>query len=384
MRIQVRLPKIRPDDYKVPEQCLYEGCPGNTFKPHGRKGEAKAVRDIDHEEVKAHRYGCTTCGRTFRVYPAGVSSAQQSNRLKAISVLLYVLGLSYGAVADFLTAIGLGICKTTVYDNVQAAGLEARKQQAATVREGGQRAVIAADGTFLKVKGVQVGIEVVVDDETGELLGLDITTSESAEEIEPFIRQIAQQVEAEVLVSDDFDSYKNIADNGDLAHQICQSHIIRNVDKLVESIGRPTQMLYPPLMPKGVKSSYHQIERDCRLLQGLVRDRPSDAKQILAILYDYYKATPTPNPKQKHSIWYRMKRLIWRLWTRWERITLNKHFEQLDGTNNACERLIGWWIKERYRTMRGYKRKLSIRNVVAVTSLMGAAPEPYDMRLLYA
>ena len=119
-------------------------------------------------------------------------------------------------------------------------------------------------------------------------------------------------------------------------------------------------------------------------MQGLVRDRPSDAKQILAILYDCYKAAPTPKPKQKHSIWYRMKRLILRLWTRWERITLDEHFEQLDGTNNACERLIGWWIKERYRTMRGYKRTLSIRNVVAVTSLLGAASEPYDMRLLYA
>jgi hypothetical protein len=29
--------------------------------------------------------------------------------------------------------------------------------------------------------------------------------------------------------------------------------------------------------------------------------------------------------------------------------------ETLDGTNNASERAIGWWIKERYRSMRGYK-----------------------------
>jgi hypothetical protein len=79
-----------------------------------------------------------------------------------------------------------------------------------------------------------------------------------------------------------------------------------------------------------------------------------------------------------------MKRLIGRLWARWDRITLADADEQLDGTNNACERLIGWWIKERYRTMRGYKRTLSIRNVVAVTSLLGAAAEPYDMELLYA
>jgi Transposase IS66 family len=342
------------------------------------------VRDTDHEQVTSYRYKCTTCGCTFRVYPTGVSHAQQSDRLKAMSVLLYVLGRSYGGVADLLLAIGLGIQKTTVYDNVQAAGVVASEQQKAAVAHGGQRAIIGADGTFLKVKGAQVGIEVVVDDETGELLGLDITTSESAEEIEPFIRKIAAQVEAEVLVSDDFDTYKNIADNADLAHQICQSHIIRNVDKVVESIGRPSRMIYPPLMPKSVKSNYHQIERDCRILQGLVRDRPPDTKQILAILYDCYKAAPTPKPKQKHSIWYRMKRLIWRLWVRWERITLDQHHENLDSTNNACERLIGWWIKERYRTMRGYKRKLSIPNVVAVTSLLGAAAEPYDMARLYA
>ena len=175
MRIQVRLPKIQPNEFALPEQCPYESCHGDTFKSHGYKGETKNVRDTDHVQVTSHRYKCTTCERTFRVYPTGVSQAQQSDRLKAISVLLYILGISYGGVADFLCAFGLSIGKTTVYDNVQAVGVEARKQQKAVVKRGGQRAVIGADGTFLKVKGVRVGIEVVVDDDTGELLGLDIT-----------------------------------------------------------------------------------------------------------------------------------------------------------------------------------------------------------------
>ena len=34
--------------------------------------------------------------------------------------------------------------------------------------------------------------------------------------------------------------------------------------------------------------------------------------------------------------------------------------EGLDGTNNACERAIGWRVKERYRSMRGYKRPASV------------------------
>ena len=96
MRIKVRLPKIQPDKLDLPKQCPYDGCSGDIFKPYGRKGEAKVVRDTDHSEVKAHRYRCTGCGRTFRVYPTGVSQAQQSDRLKAMSVLLYILGISYG------------------------------------------------------------------------------------------------------------------------------------------------------------------------------------------------------------------------------------------------------------------------------------------------
>jgi len=47
----------------------------------------------------------------------------------------------------------------------------------------------------------------------------------------------------------------------------------------------------------------------------------------------------------------------WNLWhclTRY-RLWKGPTGEKLDGTNNACERAIGWWIKERYRSMRGYK-----------------------------
>jgi hypothetical protein len=126
-----------------------------------------------------------------------------------MSVLLYILGLSYGGVEAFLTALGLKIGKTTVYDNVQAAGVVAQKHQKAGLARSGRRPIMGADGTFLKVSGVQVGIEVVVDDATGELLGQEITTSEGAE-----------QVEAGILISDDFDTYKNIADNADLKHEI--------------------------------------------------------------------------------------------------------------------------------------------------------------------
>ena len=40
---------------------------------------------------------------------------------------------------------------------------------------------------------------------------------------------------------------------------------------------------------------------------------------------------------------------------------------------------IGWWIKERYCTMRGCKRTESIHSVVTLTARMGAQSGAYDM-----
>jgi len=44
---------------------------------------------------------------------------------------------------------------------------------------------------------------------------------------------------------------------------------------------------------------------------------------------------------------------------------------EMDGSNNASERAIGWWIKERYRTMRGYKRKKSAVNISRLLAWAG-------------
>lgn len=104
MRIKVRLPRVEPEKHTKPKEC--PKCGGRHFKPHGVQGEQKIIRDLGYEKVKSFRQRCLRCGYKVRAYPRGISSAQQSDRLKAITVLLYVLGLSYGAVSDF-GSIGL-------------------------------------------------------------------------------------------------------------------------------------------------------------------------------------------------------------------------------------------------------------------------------------
>ena len=82
-----------------------------------------------------------------------------------------------------------------------------------------------------------------------------------------------------------------------------------------------------------------------------------------------------------------------RWWTNWRRLTFDQrlnrqHPAQLDGTNNVAvsraERAIGNWIKERYRTMRTFKRRPSVRNLARLIPELAAHPDQPRLAQLLA
>src|SRR5947209_5586212 len=119
MRLRIVLPKVNPEAITAPTHCASAGCGGRTF--HLRQEVTKPLRDIVYHEVQVPRYQCLRCKRTFRVYPEGTSRAQTSQRVKGLAVMLYLLGLSYGAVSLALDGLGISLCKSRVYDAVQEA-----------------------------------------------------------------------------------------------------------------------------------------------------------------------------------------------------------------------------------------------------------------------
>ena len=112
MRLQLLLPKVNPSKRPVQTTCTFSDCSGKRFRFH--QPVSKSLRDTIHQQVETHRYECLKCGRTFRVYPGGVPGAQTSQRVKGLAVMLYFLGLSYGAVSLALEAIGVSFSKTQV------------------------------------------------------------------------------------------------------------------------------------------------------------------------------------------------------------------------------------------------------------------------------
>jgi hypothetical protein len=133
-----------------------------------------------------------------------------------------------------------------------------------------------------------------------------------------------------------------------------------------------------------VDSSPERLAQNLEQLQELVRARPTDAEEHLEQLYARYQQAPQPKAGERHTVRFRMRMLITRLWERWHRLTLDQRRTDLDGTNNSPEGVIGWQIKERYRTMRGYKRNESVLNVVTLTAHLAGRSGNGDVTPHYA
>jgi hypothetical protein len=157
MHLSVRLPKVEPSAIPIPTRCpLRRGkkqCSGLHFKLHVVVCR-KPLRDTKFSEVLCHRYRCLKCCRSFRVYPQGVSNNHQSDRLKGLSILLYILGRSYQGVVDLLESLEQPMAKATVFNNVQAAGQRAQRlRQARLTHLAGKIQGLGADLTYVKCLG---------------------------------------------------------------------------------------------------------------------------------------------------------------------------------------------------------------------------------------
>jgi hypothetical protein len=171
-----------------------------------------------------------------------------------------------------------------------------------------------------------------------------------------------------VLVSDDADSFKTISDETGRAHQVCKSHVGRNTDALVEELSALIQTGQDGSL-ETIQVSSEQALADLATLKQLIHSRQPDEQPQLERLYLRYAAARRPAKGRRFDVAYRMRNLFLDRWTLWPRLTFYRTWRDehghvnLDGTNNDCERSIGWWVKERYRSMRGYKREQSALNV---------------------
>ncbi|MFN2217681.1 MAG: hypothetical protein ACK2UA_03685 [Anaerolineae bacterium] len=292
-----------------------------------------------------------------------------------MAVMLYLLGLSYGAVSLALEALGVYMCKSSVYEAVQAAAEKVPGLKRNEVFAGLRTSALGGDLTSVKCNGEWLHLGLAVDDMTGLVLTVDELSAEDAEALKEWLEPIAEAVEAELLVSDDADAFKTVADELGLEHQVCKSHVKRNTETLADNLASLAGSdAGGSLAAIGIRPE--QALKDLKRLGELILSRQPEEEDELGEMHQRYIEAKPPGQGEKATVAYRLRLLFLDRWSIWRRLTRYRIWkdakgETVDGTNNGCERAIGWWVKERYRTMRGYKRPKSAVNVSRLLAWCG-------------
>ena len=168
------------------------------------------------------------------MYPEGATNAHTSQRVKGLAVMLYLLDLRYGVVSLALQAIGVSLSKTHVYTTVQEAAKRVPGLRREQMFEGIKTSALGSDLTRVKCKGKWLPLGITVDAISGLALSIDALSGGDMQTLKEWGEPIAQQVGVQVLVTDDADGFKTVADEIGVQHQVCKSHVLRNIESLIE------------------------------------------------------------------------------------------------------------------------------------------------------
>ena len=327
--VVLKLPDVKRKTEVRPKKCKY--CEGSTFQRWGQVN--KPVKDVRVRNVKVYRYRCCGCKRTFRHYPEGNTSADQTKRLQLFAVVMWSLGLSHRASSLVLSGWKVLVSHMTIWRDVQEAAQQIKKHnQWKAVR------ILGLDGANILGWGDKQPVLVAVDLGTGEPLAIGYLNEYDPQAVRRWVAPLVQKHGITVIVTDDLSSYKIVAEKLQLGHQVCQFHVRRWVGKTLKELQEtlPKEWLWV-------------LEKIRQLLEVL----PPDGSKTL---YALWKQLPGRRSKrnQVRLALEQLRDLLLRLSQDWHTYCTFQSEPQVPWTNNATEQAIGR-MKMRARTVRGYQ-----------------------------
>jgi hypothetical protein len=207
-----------------------------------------------------------------------------------------------------------------VYDAVQEASKRVPGLKREQVFAGVKTPALGADLTSVTCKGVSLPLGITVDPISGLALTIDALTAEDSQTLKDWIEPIAKRVGAQVLVTDDADGFKTVADEVGVQHQVCKAHVLRNTEDLIDK--------YQPLVAcdadgslKAIGVSPQQAAADLTRLGELVKSRQREQATELEALHRRYLQASPPREGGHQSLAYRLRLLFLDRWNLWHRLT---------------------------------------------------------------
>ncbi|MCS6861387.1 MAG: hypothetical protein NZT92_13815 [Abditibacteriales bacterium] len=153
------------------------------------------------DQVRAARYQCLTCHRTFRVYPIGVRRAHVSQRVEGLASILYLSGLSSREVSLVLEQVGVHLARSWVCDTGRAVqrNLRVKRQK---VFEGLEMSANGPEAMRVKYHGAWARLQVTLNPPKELVLTVDVTSERDMQSLRQWLEPLARAVQANLLVGD--------------------------------------------------------------------------------------------------------------------------------------------------------------------------------------
>ena len=282
---------------------------------------------------------CRHCRLTWTCQPQGLQPRfQRSQRIRALNILFYALGLSYEATAQVMTALGACESDTSVYRDLVASMTHVKD-----LHQRGRRKVRVAgiDATYQRLAQPQnahhQSTVCVVDFSAGHVLEVALLDEDDAQAVAALIKDLEAKYEIEVWVSDEHTSYgQAIAPE---RHWLCTTHFLKNKLRRIKELQAEVRS--------------ERMRQDLEALTELLKQPPIDGQQRVKQIYRRQRRVKRPAKGKRLSAGSKPKALAREIYEKWERV-----WQQ---TNNPTESAIGLCLKIRSKLMRGYKVAEHIR-----------------------
>jgi len=236
---------------------------------------------------------------------------------------MWSLGLSHRSVVLILAVFGVSLSHMSGWRSVQREGQRIRRRlQWKAAR------VVGVDGAWVAGKGIMVAVDLG----DGELLALAKIDEKEKSAVAAWLKTLKQKHNIGAIVTDDLATYKEIAQELKLGHQICQFHVRRWVGQALRKLEKELSQEWIPVLST---------------IQQMVDELPASGSKVL---YDLWKEMPgrTTAPVEK------LRDLLLRLSRDWQEYIEFYSDPGIPWTNNRTEQIIGR-LKNRAKRVRGYK-----------------------------
>jgi hypothetical protein len=343
---------------QVSRLCPY--CQQHSGVTHQHR--TLAVTDTRLGQVHKIRMRCSSCRRSWTCQPAGLQAHfPRSQRVRALNLLFYALGLSYEACAQVMSALGAVESDTSVYRDVVSAMTTVKQ-----LHHRGKRRVRLAgiDATYQRLaqpfKAHHESLVMVVDFADGALLEVELLDEQDEAAVAALIKDLQAQYGIEDWVSDEHLTYETVIEKAH--HYLCTTHFKKNKLRRCRELQQQTKS--------------QRLQQAIQELEDLLRQAPADGQARAGEIYRRQKRVKRVAKGKRASPAARFKQLAREVYEKWERVWQH--------TNNATERMIGWSLKVRSKLMRGFKVKEHMVGFARLSGWMRGQGERVELGKLLA